>query len=521
VAGAKTAGSSGTANEGGGGSEAVAGTAGSSTTPEAGAPSVLGECTSSQKDCAGECVELDDVAYGCTATSCNQSACPAGGETYACEAGACVIATCPTDQKQCDGQCVSVSDPTYGCGPASCDDASCPDPGGGTLVCDGGSCVVGNCSAETKNCGNFCVPFAASNGCAEQGRCTACEANELCAGEPSVCTCEPDDVEACMGKACGPSTNNCGDVIQCPDTCASPSKCGAGQADQNHCGYDVPTGSSAGCNKAPAFGDSASWTLRKVTATGVSAAYIAAHPPYAGQAPYTWTARNYYVRLPANYDKTKAYPVVLGGGGCGNSSGTAGATGGLKTLPTGQDVAIQVGLSYVYGTDQGACFQDDTALTPEVAYLDAVLADVEATYCVDVSKVFAAGYSSGSAEALLFGCARAGTIRGTAHAAGIHRLDRPACADAPVAAMFVVGKDDTAHPIAGPTGSAAARDDILLRNGCSSSQVVPWHALYPNCDLYVDCPKDYPVVWCAIDGGHGTFDPYSSEGMWTFFSSLM
>lgn len=194
-------------------------------------------CPSDQKPCGGECVKVDDPAYGCGKTSCNQSSCPAGGASFACEGEECVIASCGAGMKACAGRCVAVSDPTYGCSPAGCDASSCPDPGVGTLRCSGPNCIVGDCTADTKKCGPNCVPRDANYGCDEAGRCTPCSANQVCSGEPgsTACACIPDDVEACEGLACGDSVNNCGDAIECPDTCVAPLECDPVGLTPNNC----------------------------------------------------------------------------------------------------------------------------------------------------------------------------------------------------------------------------------------------------------------------------------------------
>lgn len=333
-------------------------------------------------------------------------------------------------------------------------------------------------------------------------------------------TCVPDDAKACEGKSCGQTTNNCGVSVECPDTCVPPAACGVGSVAPNECGYVLPQGKSLGCGKAPATGNDTAYTLRQVTVTGVSPDYITTNPPAVGQSPYTWTNRNYFVRLPANYDENRPYPLILAGSLCGNTEGTAGKRGGLATLPLDQDQAIQIGLSYVYAQGSGACFADDAAETPEPAYLDAVLADAEAAYCVDQGQIFATGDATGADEAALLGCVRANKVRGIGTVAPALRLHWPACAAYPVAAMMVVGKEDASRPLGGPTGSAAARDDILQRNGCSGSQSSPWDAEFPACVTYTDCPSQFPVVWCELEGGHTDGGVYSAQGFWKFWSEL-
>jgi polyhydroxybutyrate depolymerase len=286
-----------------------------------------------------------------------------------------------------------------------------------------------------------------------------------------------------------------------------------------------PKGKSAGCGKTRPSADGATnFVKHDITVTGVDPAFIDAHPANGG----SWTDRTYFVRLPDGYDPSKPYPVTFGGGGCGATDGASGKNGGLSTLPQGQKDAIQIGLNYVYPKNAGACFADDFVNTPDLPYFDAVLAEVEANYCVNRDEIFAAGFSSGAWETFLFSCARAGVVRGIGTAAGGLRKTRPACTDQRVAAMMVVGLQDTENPI-GPLeppgkndslGSAPMRDDLLARNGCDGTETEPWDPQYPACVKYKGCPAAYPVVWCPIDATHGDGGDYSSKGFWKFWSSL-
>lgn len=194
-------------------------------------------CKAGYKRCGDACVPVDP-AHGCDGTSC--AACNATNGTASCTGAAgatqCAL-TCTGAFKLCGGRCVAVNDPTYGCSPTSCSAAMCPNPGGGTLVCSGTTCVIGSCPSGTKNCNQKCVPTDAQNGCSDPARCAPCPTGNVCSGAPAVCTCVPDQVKTtCAGKSCGKATNNCGQVIDCPDRCQAPDVCGGGSADKNHCG---------------------------------------------------------------------------------------------------------------------------------------------------------------------------------------------------------------------------------------------------------------------------------------------
>jgi poly(3-hydroxybutyrate) depolymerase len=201
----------------------------------------------------------------------------------------------------------------------------------------------------------------------------------------------------------------------------------------------------------------------------------------------------------------------------------SGEGGGLTVLPGDQDSAIQVGLSYVY--DDGACFADGYANTPDLPYFDAVLAEVEAEYCVERSQVFVAGFSSGAWEAYMLGCARGGVVRGIATAAGGLREERPPCSGIPAAALLLTGAQDDANPITKvgsngfDTGSAAARDAVLMLNGCVGTTTAEW-PFYPTCQRYTGCPEAYPVIWCTPPGGHMDGGADYKTAIARFWSSL-
>ena len=72
----------------------------------------------------------------------------------------------------------------------------------------------------------------------------------------------------------------------------------------------------------------------------------------------------------------------------------------------------------------------------------------------------------------------------------------------PIAAILLTGEGDGANPIDGPTGSAALRDHILMKNGCAGTATTPFTQSDQDCVQYTGCPAAFPVVWCTPDGGH-------------------
>jgi poly(3-hydroxybutyrate) depolymerase len=237
----------------------------------------------------------------------------------------------------------------------------------------------------------------------------------------------------------------------------------------------------------------------------------------AAQFATSYGARRYFTRPPKTYDSTQAYPVTIWGNGCGTSSAE---NTPLSAGPAAQ-ASIQVQVLGING-----CFSagpdGDNADSPELPYFDAVLADVEQNYCVDESKVYLAGFSSGGWFTSLMACARSNVLRGVGWLAAGEQFNRPAC-QGPMAAILARGVDDAKTPL---DQTEAAREDLRVRNGCSET-TAPWdpdEAAFSSspCVAYQGCRADSPLVWCPIPGGHtdGTATGLSSVGFWKFWSDL-
>ncbi len=315
--------------------------------------------------------------------------------------------------------------------------------------------------------------------------------------------------------------------------------------------YDVPRGRSKGCGSEPEGETPGQYELHDIDVTGVDDYWLTQRKPDPGQAPYTFTHRNYGLRLPKNYDPERAYPLVFQGGGCGNTDGLSGKNGADKLVPDDAvSDAITVGLSYLYAEGAGACFGDDGENTYELPYWDAVYAELTDAYCVDLEKVFIGGFSSGAWMSYTVAFARAGLVRGIGTGAGGIREKRPEASHVPFAAFLVTGANDDNNPIhrtkdgtscsgaeadgcwkdeiicgfpgaesCYDTGSARARDEILRRNGCVGADAVQYED-WPDCERYTGCPAAFPVVYCTPPVAHDSGGERHVPGIWNFWKAL-
>jgi poly(3-hydroxybutyrate) depolymerase len=222
--------------------------------------------------------------------------------------------------------------------------------------------------------------------------------------------------------------------------------------------------------------------------------------------PAAWMSRNYYVRLPAGYDPTRAYQTVFVGPGCGST----GQNHGIAIYEATGETIIVVAL--------------ESAMSPEVPYFDETLAAVKASFCVDTGHVYAEGFSSGSWLTNLLGCARGNELKGQGNASGC-TPPLPTCTG-PIAYMEA---HDTSDPENSYSCGTANRDRMVALNGCSSTTtpydpgpgVAPPAGKTISCVQYDGCRQ--PVVFCTTTGlGHTSQEEthLSTNGFWNFWTSL-
>jgi hypothetical protein len=225
--------------------------------------------------------------------------------------------------------------------------------------------------------------------------------------------------------------------------------------------------------------------------------------------------RRYFTNPPKTYDENMAWPLTLWGNGCGTGST---AEGELLMGGPASTSSVQVQLLAFKG-----CFSagpdGDNANSPELPYFDQVLAEVEAEYCIDKSKVYQAGYSSGGWFSGLMSCNRATVLGGVGWSAAGLQLNHDPCTGQ-VPAIVVRGTGDNGTPEA---QTLAAIDSLRMRNGCTS-MTAPWdpgEKLFNSapCVEYQGCQAGFPVVYCAVPGGHTDGGTITSQGFWKFWTS--
>lgn len=254
----------------------------------------------------------------------------------------------------------------------------------------------------------------------------------------------------------------------------------------------APDGSSAAC-VAPAAGFPPGTTEGTVTVAGA--------------------ARTFRVHVPPSYVHGRAAPVVLmlhGGGGSAVQ---------LETQSAKMDpIADREGFITVYPDGVGVvktfnagicCGKAATDNVDDVAFVSALLDQIEAKLCTDLHRVFASGMSNGALMSHRLACELSTRIAAIAPVSGTMGI--PTCAPTrPVPVFEVHGSADSNVPYAGGIGCGPSAGVVFTsvpdtiegwrtRNGCSATTLPGFEQGDGKCVAYQDCES--PVVLCTIDGG--------------------
>jgi polyhydroxybutyrate depolymerase len=210
-----------------------------------------------------------------------------------------------------------------------------------------------------------------------------------------------------------------------------------------------------------------------------------ANPPQgAGALTIRGAQAQYVVTLPANYDPNTPSPLIFGFHGRGRTHVQ------FQTVDA-SNIQTELGSRavMVYPKSQGGDgWNFDAEVPPSVEFFEALYPQTLNNYCIDTSRIFLVGHSSGAYFTEILACRFGERFRGIGAVAG--NLQEMNCSDARFAALLVHGTMDAVVSFA---GGMQARDYYEGRNGCDNSTVPG--AVSP-CIEYQNCDAGLPVQWC-------------------------
>lgn len=224
--------------------------------------------------------------------------------------------------------------------------------------------------------------------------------------------------------------------------------------------------------------------------------------------------RNYTLVVPPSYDPARSYPLVYVLHGHGGSGARARQAIDLERAAAGQAIFV-----YPDGDRGGWDLDSPASKNADVALFDATLAITQSTYCIDLHRVFVAGFSNGAYMANQLGCRRGDRIRAVASHAGGGPYEMAGeyddtghlvCKGKPVASLVVHGMADGNVP---PSEGQKSIDHWTYANHCAGSTP----AFPRGCVAYEGCMR--PVTACKIPGLGHTLWSQAKNVTWSFFEA--
>jgi len=216
--------------------------------------------------------------------------------------------------------------------------------------------------------------------------------------------------------------------------------------------------------------------------------------------------RVYYLKLPENYNSRTSYPLIFAFHGLGGDY-TRWTEGYYNLQEVVRDGAILVYPNALLKNDQPQWDYDT-----DLIFFDDLYAELEASLCFDIRKVFAVGHSNGAGMAHALGCKRGNILRAIGPVAGALTDYNDLIGQ--VAVIQIHGSNDTIMPV---ESIKSTRDYWIAINGCTKGETEA--GMDPDCKAYRACDPGFPVQYCEHSGGHDWPD-FASDAIWSFFQNL-
>ena len=144
----------------------------------------------------------------------------------------------------------------------------------------------------------------------------------------------------------------------------------------------------------------------------------------------------------------------------------------------------------------------------------AIMKEIEAKYCIDMSRYFATGFSYGGSMSFTAACNMSDVFRAIGAMSGSTVSGATCARQKPkrnVAVWATHGDADTVLPISGAQPMIEA---LAKYNGCTTTT----KPVDPSpCVEYQGCMEGYPVIWCVRPGDGHAIPSFAAAAIAKFF----
>ena len=219
------------------------------------------------------------------------------------------------------------------------------------------------------------------------------------------------------------------------------------------------------------------------------------------------TSREYILTLPASYDASHPYRLILAFHGRQYDAQSV-ADGGPPGSGPYYGIQSEAKDTAIFVAAQAT---SSSWSSSDVAYVKAMVTRFESELCVDQSRIFATGFSMGAVMTITLGCGSADVFRAIAPMSG--QISGSCTGTQPIAYWASHGASD---PTINISNGEAARNAFVTRNHCTTQTTAGSPS---GCVNYQGCDAGYPVTWCPFDGVHEP-PPFAGTAIWAFLSQF-
>jgi poly(3-hydroxybutyrate) depolymerase len=237
---------------------------------------------------------------------------------------------------------------------------------------------------------------------------------------------------------------------------------------------------------------------------------------------FSGASRKYILRVPSDYDNTRAYRLLFAFAESGSSAQSV-ADRNYFTMAT-QDSKNTIFAAPDAANGAGSWSKNDVQLT------DAILAQLEADLCIDKTRIFATGFSFGGAMSIALACTRADVFRAVAFFSGADLTGScPTTWTKPIAYWASQASGDASGTPTATSGRTMQKLAAAV-NGCTADAnaiTFPAAGQPHTCTNYKNCSEGHPTIYCVFDGPHGwePKDPgqstsWAAKEAWAFITQF-
>lgn len=243
--------------------------------------------------------------------------------------------------------------------------------------------------------------------------------------------------------------------------------------------------------------------------------------------------RTFCLTVPSGYDGSKPVPLVLDFHGVLSNAAEEEPRSRLGEVGEANGFIVATPDGYHQSWNAESCCSDAQAQhIDDLQFARDMVADIEADYCIDASRIYAAGYSNGGLFAFFLACRAADLV---AAIASVEAASPSGASCQPSRPVPVLAFNGTADPIVPYAVSGPTIAEWRQLDACSSSSAITYHNGDSSCETWSECADDTAVELCTIQGGGhvwpgggGSFPPYlgkvttdltGAEESWRFFAA--